>query len=85
MEETKRLFGQFLADTWWLVLLRGIMMLLFGIVLLLYPDVTLITVMAVLGAFWFIDGMFSIVTSIIGHRYIKGWGWGVFSEFSLMR
>jgi uncharacterized membrane protein HdeD (DUF308 family) len=79
METVKNLFGQFLADTWWIVLLRGIVLLLFGILFMNYPGITLITVIAVLGAYWFVDGIFMIVTSIVGHKQIKGWGWGVVS------
>jgi uncharacterized membrane protein HdeD (DUF308 family) len=79
MENVKNLIGQFISDTWWLVLLRGIMLLLFGILFLLQPGMTLIMVMAILGAFWFVDGIFMIINSIVGHRYIKGWGWGIFS------
>lgn len=79
METVKNQIGQFISDTWWLVLLRGIMLLLFGILLYRNPEVTLITVMAVLGAYWFVDGIFTIVYSLVGHKYIEGWGWSVFS------
>ena len=79
MENSRTLLGQFISDTWWIVLLRGIMLLLFGILFMLHPGITLITVMAILGAYWFVDGIFMIVTSVVGHRQIKGWGWGIFS------
>jgi len=79
METVKNMFGQFLSDTWWIILLRGIMLLLFGILFMFYPGITLITVMAILGVYWFVDGIFMIVSSIVGHKQIKGWGWGIFS------
>jgi uncharacterized membrane protein HdeD (DUF308 family) len=79
MENSRALLGQFISDTWWIVLMRGIVLLLFGILFINYPEITLITVMAILGAYWFVDGIFMIVTSIVGHKQIKGWGWGIFS------
>lgn len=79
MENTKNILGQFISDIWWILLLRGIMLFLFGFLLMLYPGITLITVMAILGAYWFIDGMFMIITSVVGHKNIDGWGWGIFS------
>jgi len=79
MENSRTLLGQFISDTWWIVLLRGIVLLLFGILFMFYPGITLITVMAILGAYWFVDGIFMIITSIVGHRQIKGWGWGILS------
>jgi uncharacterized membrane protein HdeD (DUF308 family) len=82
MENAKKLLGQFISDTWWIVLLRGIMLLLFGILFQLNPGIALITVIAVLGAFWFVDGIFVVINSIIGHQYINGWGWGIFSGIS---
>jgi len=82
MENPKKLFGQFISDTWWIVLLRGIMLILFGILFQLNPGIALITVMAVIGAFWFVDGIFMVIISMIGHRYINVWGWGIFSGIS---
>ena len=79
MENSRALLGQFISDTWWIVLLRGMMLLLFGILFMFYPGITLITVMAILGVYWFVDGIFMIVTSVVGHRQIKGWGWGILS------
>jgi len=51
---------------------------LFGLLLLFNTGITLVAILAVAGAFWFVDGMFQIVASVVGHRQLEGWGWGVF-------
>lgn len=78
MNSANSFVGQFIADSWWLVLLRGIALFLFGLLLLFNTGITLVAILAVAGAFWFVDGMFQIVASVVGHRQLEGWGWGVF-------
>lgn len=79
MGNEKQLLGKFISDTWWIVLQRGMALTLFGVLFSLHPSITLFTVIVILGAYWFVDGIFMIITSIVGHRHIKGWVWGIFS------
>jgi uncharacterized membrane protein HdeD (DUF308 family) len=59
---------------WWLVLLRGIFMVLFGIIVLVSPGIALLTLVFVFGFYAILDGVSAIM---IGARS-RGepyWGW----------
>lgn len=57
---------------WWLVLLQGVVTLLLGIVFLAYPYGTLFVLVTFLGAYWFVSGIFGLV-SLAADR--TNWGW----------
>jgi uncharacterized membrane protein HdeD (DUF308 family) len=63
-----------LSDIWWLVLLQGIAMLVLGILLLTATGVTLVTIILFVGAYWLVDGIFSIVRIFLKDSDIH-WGW----------
>ena len=63
---------------WWLILVRGIVLVLLGILFLTRPAATLTLVIWFLGAYWFVDGIVTLVKSIKGRKTIKYWGWGIF-------
>jgi uncharacterized membrane protein HdeD (DUF308 family) len=67
-----------LSAIWWFVLLRGIVLVLLGILFLTRPAATLTLVIWLLGAYWFVDGIVTLVRSIKGRKTLKNWGWGVF-------
>ncbi|MCJ7545276.1 MAG: DUF308 domain-containing protein [Deltaproteobacteria bacterium] len=67
-----------LSAIWWLILLRGIVLVLLGILFLTRPAATLTLVIWFLGAYWFVDGIVTLVKSIKGRKTIKYWGWGIF-------
>lgn len=78
MSEDKALVQQFCSSVWWVVLLRGIALLILGGLLIAEPGVTLIILVKFLGAYFLVDGVFSIINSIMGRKHMEGWGWGIF-------
>lgn len=48
-------------DLWWLWLVRGLLAIGFGIVAWVWPDLTLVTLIWLVGAYILIDGVFSII------------------------
>jgi len=60
---------QFLAKHWWVFLLRGIFGVIFGIVALVMPGITLVTLVLVIGAYLFADGIISLITVISGQTH----------------
>jgi uncharacterized membrane protein HdeD (DUF308 family) len=59
------------ASLWWLVLLRGIAALILGIFLLSSPGMTTVVLVTFVGAFWLVDGIFSLVGMFIDR---SAWG-----------
>jgi uncharacterized membrane protein HdeD (DUF308 family) len=53
--------GGLLADTWWLVALRGVAAVLFGILALVWPGITLLTLVFLYGAYAIINGVLELV------------------------
>jgi uncharacterized membrane protein HdeD (DUF308 family) len=60
---------------WWLILLQGIAALVLGFLLLTDAGMTTLVLVQFLGAYWFIDGIFRIVSIFIDRT---GWGWKLF-------
>jgi len=57
---------------WWLVLLEGIAAVIIGLFLLTAPGATLFVLIQVLGIFWFVGGIFRIISIFIDNSL---WGW----------
>jgi uncharacterized membrane protein HdeD (DUF308 family) len=76
--EGKSPLKQVCSDVWWLVLLRGLALVALGILLFTRTGGTLMVIMTFLGAYWFVDGIFTLVASIRGRKSTRGWAWGVF-------
>lgn len=53
----------FLADAWWVLLLRGVLAILFGILVLVWPTASLLGLVSLYGAYACIDGLFSIASA----------------------
>ena len=68
-----------LNEVWSLILLRGIILILLGIVMLAYPGATLTVLIIMMGAWWLVDGIVTIVKSIKGRKELPAWGWGIFT------
>lgn len=64
--------GPEVAVPWWLVLLEGIFAVIIGILLLTQPGMTTAILIQVLGIYWFIAGILSIVGIFIDS---SAWGW----------
>jgi uncharacterized membrane protein HdeD (DUF308 family) len=60
---------------WWLLLIEGILAVLVGLFLFIYPVKTFVAVSFFVGIWWFISGIFDIV-SIFWDR--SAWGWKLF-------
>jgi uncharacterized membrane protein HdeD (DUF308 family) len=60
---------------WWLVLLQGIAAIIIGVLLLTSPASTVAFLVLVLGFYWLISGIFSIVGIFVD---ASQWGWKLF-------
>lgn len=68
-----------IARNWWTFLVRGLLAIAFGLAALVWPDVTLLVVVALFGAFALLDGVISILFGITGRESIRWWMviWGL--------
>ena len=64
---------QTISATWWLLLLRGILLIALGGYALLTPGMTLIAWCFVIGAFLILDGILAIIAGISGWTESRGW------------
>lgn len=69
MAQTK----QAAASTWWVYLLQGVAALIIGILLLTATEQTLTVLIAILGIYWMITGIFNIVAALAGHVEEHKW------------
>ena len=60
---------------WWLLLLGGILNVIVGIMLLTIPGKTVLAFVWVLGIYWLISGIFTLVGMFVDHT---AWGWKLF-------
>ena len=77
----RSLMQELCADYWWLVLLRGLAVLTLGVLLMTRPGATLIVLAQFLGAYWLVDGVFTIANSLRGRKVVPDFGWGLFVGF----
>jgi uncharacterized membrane protein HdeD (DUF308 family)/predicted flap endonuclease-1-like 5' DNA nuclease len=61
---------------WWLVLIEGIAAIVVGLLLLTQPAVTTVVLVQLLGLYWLISGIFSIISIFIDSSM---WGWKLFA------
>jgi uncharacterized membrane protein HdeD (DUF308 family) len=76
--QDKKALQQFFSAVWWLVLLRGIAVFILGLLLLFRPGATILLFVQFLGAYWMVDGIFTLINSIKGRKTSPNWGWGIF-------
>ncbi len=69
---------QVVSGIWWLVLLRGIATVLLGILLFTNTAAILSVIIIFLGIYWVVDGIITLMASIIGRNEHSNWGWGIF-------
>ena len=55
-----------LAENWWLLLIRGILAIAFGVLVLLWPDLALLTLTLLWGAYAIADGIFALGAATLG-------------------
>jgi uncharacterized membrane protein HdeD (DUF308 family) len=61
---------------WWLVLLEGIAVTIIGILLLISPGATTLVLVQILGFYWVIVGILSLVSLFMDRTL---WGWKLFA------
>lgn len=68
-----------IARNWWTFLVRGLLAIAFGLAALVWPDVTLLVLVALFGAFALLDGVISVLFGITGRESIRWWMviWGL--------
>lgn len=67
---------QEVAIPWWVLLIQGISALIIGFLLLTETGATLLTLVVLLGIYWFVLGIFDLVRMFSDPA---GWGWKLFS------
>lgn len=60
------------AMPWWIPLVEGVALLIVGILLLTSPLEAIISLTRVLGLFWFLSGIFELVSIFVDR---SAWGW----------
>lgn len=63
--EARGLLGV-LSENWWLFLLRGLAAIVFGILAVLWPQITVLSLILIYGAFALADGVFALGAAIFG-------------------
>lgn len=63
-----------LSRYWWILLVRGVAAILFGIIALINPAMTLEVLVAVLGAYLLVDGIFTIIAAVQRRAANPSWG-----------
>lgn len=63
-----------LADSWWVLLLRGIVAILFGILMFARPGISLATLVLFFGAYAFADGVLKSYVAITHRQDRENWG-----------
>lgn len=67
-----------LARRWWVPVVRGVAAILFGFIALFWPQIGLLTLVMLWGAYAFVDGVFNLAHAARAGRVGQRWGWFVF-------
>ena len=66
-----------LARNWWLIAIRGIAAIAFGVIAFLWPNVTVVVLIALFGAYALIDGISLLASLVRGDPAARRHGWTV--------
>jgi len=69
----ERLVAPMLERAWWSIALRGLLGIVIGLVAIAWPAITLVVLLAMLGAYFFMDGLFALVTTFQAAREERTW------------
>jgi uncharacterized membrane protein HdeD (DUF308 family) len=67
------MLAKLLAATWWVLLLRGILAILFGVAAYAWPGMTLATLVLFFAAFVLVDGVFDVFAAFAGRKENENW------------
>jgi uncharacterized membrane protein HdeD (DUF308 family) len=76
VNEMESVRTQILRGPWWLMLITGIAAVVLGIFLILAPVRTTVALVQILGIYWLITGVFSLVSLIVNRA---NWAWKLFT------
>lgn len=62
-----------LAQSWHIVLFRGILAILFGLLIWMSPAISLVTLILLFGGFAFTDGILGIFSAVNGREHHPDW------------
>ncbi|MDB5310453.1 MAG: hypothetical protein JWO38_4655 [Gemmataceae bacterium] len=68
-----------LSRLWWAVALRGVLAIIFGLAAFFWPDLFLLTVVYIFGAYALADGVVALVAAATGYREAGPW-WALLLE-----
>ena len=55
-----------ISRNWWLLALRGVLAIIFGVIAIAKPDIAILTLVLIFGAYAFVDGVFAIGAAVMG-------------------
>ena len=64
---------EIIIQKWWVFLLRGLAAILFGVLALIWPQITLLTLVVLFGAFVLFDGIFSVIAGVTSRKENYYW------------
>jgi uncharacterized membrane protein HdeD (DUF308 family) len=67
------MLARLLAQNWWVLLLRGIVMILFGVMAYAWPGMTIATLVMFFAAFVLVDGVFDVYHAFSGRQENDNW------------
>ena len=56
-----------IGSLWWMPLIRGVLLIIFSVMMILRPGSTLLSLIWIMGIYWIVDGIFSIIEGIRSH------------------
>jgi uncharacterized membrane protein HdeD (DUF308 family) len=72
-----------LAQNWWLVALRGVLGIIFGVIAIVMPQITLLALVLLFGAYMLVDGVLAIISAVREVR--RGQRWALLVIEGLLR
>ncbi len=73
MNTIEKQLSTILSSSWWALLLRGIVAILFGLLAWILPGITLTALALCFGAFVLVDGILGIWMAIAGRKEYEDW------------
>ena len=62
-----------LARNWWLIALRGLFAVLFGLAALIWPNLILVSLVFLFGAYLLADGLLAVIAGVSRHNGSQPW------------